>query len=43
LTYSSEVTGIRYLARSGSCTPGWIKEYRVYVSDRPFGLVPAAP
>ncbi|MES2923178.1 MAG: beta-galactosidase [Verrucomicrobiota bacterium] len=40
---ATELTGIRYLARSGSGTPGRIKDYRVYVSDQPFGLVPAAP
>ena len=37
----TDLGGIRYLARSGSGTPGRIKDYRVYVSDQPFGLVPA--
>lgn len=32
--------GIRYLARSGTGTPGRIKDYKVYVSDTPFGLTP---
>lgn len=34
-----DLSGIRYLARPGSGTPGRIKDYRVYVSDEPFGLV----
>ncbi|MEO8613653.1 MAG: beta-galactosidase [Luteolibacter sp.] len=37
------VGGIRYLARSGSGSPGRIKDYRVYVSETPFGLTPPAP
>lgn len=35
----TDLGGLRYLARSGSGTPGRIKDYRVYVSDQPFGLV----
>jgi beta-galactosidase len=35
------VGGIRYLPRSGSPgDPGRIKDYRVYLSDQPFGLIP---
>ncbi len=37
---SVDLGGIRYLARPGSGTPGRIKDYRVFVSDQPFGLVP---
>ena len=33
--------GIRYLARAGDAKTGRIKNYRVYVSARPFGLTPA--
>ena len=28
---TTELTGIRYLPRAGSGTPGRIKDYRVYV------------
>lgn len=35
----TDLGGLRYLARSGSGTPGRINDYRVYVSDQPFGLV----
>jgi hypothetical protein len=35
------VAGIRYLPRGGKPDdPGRIKDYRVYVSDKPFGLTP---
>jgi beta-galactosidase len=37
---SIPISGIRYLARSGTGTPGRIKDYRVHVGDTPFGLVP---
>jgi beta-galactosidase len=40
---STDVSGIRYLARGGSGTPGRIKDFRVYLSDGPFDLVPPAP
>jgi beta-galactosidase len=36
----TEVGGIRYLPRAGSGTPGRIKDYNVYISDKPFGLNP---
>ncbi|MEO7931943.1 MAG: beta-galactosidase [Chthoniobacterales bacterium] len=35
------VSGIRYLPRAGNGSPGRIKDYRIYVSDKPFGLLPA--
>lgn len=35
-----EIAGIRYLARAGdNSRPGRVKNYRVYVSDQPFGLI----
>ncbi|HEX8342757.1 MAG TPA: beta-galactosidase [Tepidisphaeraceae bacterium] len=38
---SQTVGGIRYLPRSGDAgQPGRVKDYRVYVSDEPFGLKP---
>ena len=38
---SVRISGIRYLPRGGSVgDPGRIKDYRVYVSDNPFGLNP---
>jgi beta-galactosidase len=42
LGQSQEVAGIRYLPRAGDPRQGGrIKDYRVYVSDQPFGLTPA--
>jgi beta-galactosidase len=39
---STVLGGIRYLPRGGSPNdPGRIKDYRVYLSDTPFGLTPA--
>ena len=38
-----DVGGLRYLARAGSGTPGRIKDYRVYVSDGTFRLIPPTP
>jgi beta-galactosidase len=39
---STLLGGIRYLPRGGSPgDPGRIKDYRVYLSDSPFGLTPA--
>ena len=36
---SLKLSGIRYLPRAGDAVqPGRIKDYRVYVSDKPFGL-----
>lgn len=40
---TTELTGVRYLGRSGCGTPGRIKDYCVYVSDQPLGLIPATP
>ncbi|RYG65431.1 beta-galactosidase, partial [bacterium] len=38
---SREVAGIRYLPRSGDkVVTGRIRDYRVYLSDEPFGLTP---
>ncbi len=38
---SQSVSGIRYMARAGRAdAPGRIKDYRVFVSDQPFGLTP---
>jgi len=38
---SQSLGGIRYMPRAGdSNQPGRIKDYRVYVSDQPFGLTP---
>ena len=34
------VGAIRYLPSSDTKNPGHIKDYRVYVSDKPFGLTP---
>jgi beta-galactosidase len=39
---SRTLSGLRYLPRSGNETePGRIKDYRVYLSEQPFGLTPA--
>jgi len=35
------IGGIRYLPSSDTKNPGRIKDFRVYVSDQPFGLVPS--
>ena len=40
---SATVSGIRYLARGGTGTPGRIKDYRVYIGDTTFGLTPPKP
>lgn len=40
LRQSTAIGGIRYIAYSDTKNPGHIKDYRVYVSDQPFGLVP---
>lgn len=38
---TTEIGGIRYLPRGGRPSdPGRIKDWRVYVSEKPFGLVP---
>ena len=34
--------GIRHLGRAGDAKTGRIKNYRVYLSDQPFGLTPAS-
>lgn len=36
---STAVGGLRYLPSSDTKNPGHLKDYRVYVSDEPFGLV----
>ena len=42
LGQTTTLGGIRYLSRSGdNKKPGRIKDYRVYVSDQPFGLIPS--
>jgi len=40
LGQGTAVGGIRYLPSSDTRNPGHIKDYRVYVSDQPFGLIP---
>jgi len=40
LGQSAAIGGIRYLPSSDPKNPGHIKDYRVYISDQPFGLVP---
>jgi beta-galactosidase len=37
---SVDVSGIRYLPSNDTQNPGRIKDFRVYVSDKPFGLTP---
>jgi beta-galactosidase len=39
LGQNTTVDGIRYLPSSDPKNPGHIKDYRVYVSDHPFGLI----
>ena len=40
LGQSTLIGGIRYLPSSDTKNPGHIKDYRVYLNDQPFGLVP---
>jgi beta-galactosidase len=40
LGQSTAIGGIRYLPSSDLKNPGHIKDYRVYVSDKSFGLIP---
>jgi len=38
---SQTIYGLRYMPRGGRPSdPGRVKDYRIYVSDKPFGLVP---